>query len=289
MQRLFLALREAGLRFSRDGCAFMAQAVAFNALFALFPLVVLVLSGASFVVPNARSEALGFFDQVLPTLHDFIAGNLDSYIYGRGISSVIALGFLIWSGKNLFMGLAYALDRALGVPKGRSFVHSVAVSIAIIPLTGVLLVLAMSLPVVISIVFALAHVSYGALGTLLAAYGAAMLLVFIGAMMLYRLLPNRHMSWAFTLPGAALNALLFPALQLAFTQYVTRVDFSRVYGALSVPLVLLLWFYVVGIVFFYGAQFSAAWAAQRGVEKVPPLVDPVNPEIVLEPSVEQAS
>lgn len=288
MQRLFLALREAGLRFSRDGCAFMAQAVAFNALFALFPLLVLLLSGASLVVPNARTSALGFFDQVLPTLHDFIAGNLDSYIYGRGISSIIALGFLVWSGKNLFMGLAYALDRALGVPKGRSFVHSVAVSIAIIPLVGILLVLAMSLPVVISVALAFAHIQYGAFGTLGIAYVAAMVLVFTGAMLMYRLLPNRHMSWGFTLPGSALNALLFPLLQLAFSQYVTRVDFSHVYGALSVPLVLLLWFYVVGIVFFYGAEFSAAWAALKGSAEVPALIDTIGGEMEV-PAVEQAS
>ncbi|GAC1614476.1 MAG: hypothetical protein NVS9B12_15300 [Vulcanimicrobiaceae bacterium] len=47
MKRLILAFREAGLRFSRDGCAFLAQAIAFNSLFTLFPLIVLTITGAS--------------------------------------------------------------------------------------------------------------------------------------------------------------------------------------------------------------------------------------------------
>ena len=136
MRRLISAFRDASLRFSRDGCAFLAQSVAFNALFALFPLSVLTLSAVTLVLPAAQHRTLTFFATLAPTLHDFIVANLETYIYGRGISSIIALAILLWSGKNLFMGLAYALDRALNVPKGRPLVHNVLLSVVMLPVIG---------------------------------------------------------------------------------------------------------------------------------------------------------
>jgi membrane protein len=260
MKRLISALRDGGLRFSRDGCAFLAQSIAFNALFALFPLMVLLLSGTTLVLPMAEQRALSFFDEFAPTLHDYVAANLQSYIYGRGITSAIALIVLLWSGKNLFMGLAYALDRALGVPKGRPLVHNLALSFIMLPLTGVLLVVAIALPVIMSVSFHFLGLSDPAKATHVLVYLVSIALVFIVAVVLYRWLPNRGVSWGFALRGATVVALAWPVVQLAFAQYVTHVDFTHVYGALSAPLVLLLWFYCIGSIFLFGAECSAAWS-----------------------------
>jgi len=93
---------------------------------------------------------------------------------------------------------------------------------------------------------------------------------------LYRFLPNRHVSYGFSLPGAAIVAILWPIVQYAFAQYVTHVDFTHVYGALSAPLVLLLWFYYIGSIFLFGAEYCAAWASQKGSDDVPKLVDEIG-------------
>jgi len=278
MGRVISALREAGLRFSRDGCAFLAQAIAFNAIFALFPLVVLALSAASYVYPFAERRLLLFFDNFSPTLHQFVAANLQSYMFGRGITSVIAFIVLIWSGKNLFMGLAYALDRALGVPKGRPLIHNIALSIVMLPAMAIFLTIAMALPVVLSLAMKIAAVPDRAELTHVGAYLISIALVWIATMVLYRFLPNRDgMTWSFSLPGATVVALLWPAVQLAFTQYTLHVNFTQIYGALSVPLALLLWFYVVGMTFFYGAEFSAAWNAHVGDAHIPLVIDVIDP------------
>ncbi|MFY9664634.1 MAG: YihY/virulence factor BrkB family protein [Candidatus Cybelea sp.] len=259
MQRLISAFREAVVRFARDGCAFHAQSVAFNALFALFPLSVLAITAITFVFPESQHRALLFFDTLAPTLHDFIATNLETYIYGRGISSAIALAFLLWSGKNLFMGLAYALDRALNVPKGRPLVHNLLLSLVMLPITGVLLLVAIALPIVLSITFHVAGVQDPRRATHILSYLLSIALVFIVAVVLYRWLPNRSVSWAFALRGAAVVAIAWPPVQYAFTAYLTHVDFTHVYGALSAPLVLLLWFYWIGSIFLFGAEYSIAW------------------------------
>jgi membrane protein len=183
----------------------------------------------------------------------------------------------VWSGKNLFMGLAFALDRALGVPKGRPLMHNIALSLIMLPIMAVALVIAMGLPVILSIAMRVADVPDRQNLTHLGAYLISIALVFVASFVLYRFLPNRHMSWAFSLPGAVVVAVAWPVVQIAFTQYTLHVNFTQIYGALSVPLVLLLWFYVIGSTFFYGAEFCAAWAAHRGKDRVPALVDVIDP------------
>ena len=247
------------MRFARDGCAFHAQSVAYNALFALFPLTVLALGALTFVLPEAQHRTLAFFDTLAPTLHDYIVDNLQTYIYGRGVSSIVAIAFLVWSGKNLFMGLAYALDRALNVPKGRPLVHNLLLSVVMLPVTGVLLAIAIGLPVVLAISFNAGGIEDPRRITHILAYLISIALVFIVAVVLYRFLPNTSVSWGFALRGAAVVAIAWPVAQIAFAQYLTHVNFSYVYGALSAPLVLLLWFYCIGSIFLFGAEYSIAW------------------------------
>lgn len=259
MHRFISTFREASIRFSRDGCAFHAQSVAFNAIFALFPLTILALSGITLVIPNAQHRALFFINTLAPTLHDYIAQNLETYIYGRGISSAIAAAFVLWSGKNLFMGLAYALDRALNVPKGRPLVHNLLLSFVMLPVISILLMIAIALPIAISVTFAVAGIHDPRWVTHILAYAISIALVFIVAVVLYRWLPNQQVSWPFALRGATVVAIAWPAAQYGFTAYVTHVNFAHIYGALSAPLVLLLWFYCIGSIFLFAAEYSIAW------------------------------
>lgn len=276
MMRLILAFREAGMRFSRDGCAFLSQAIAFNALFAIFPLLVLVLTAASLIIPNAEQQVLAFFDTFAPALHDTVAANLTTYVYGRGISSAIAFIVVVWAAKNLFMGLAYALNRALAVPKSRPLLHDMLLSLVMLPLTGVIMLVAIGMPVAVSIVFTYAQIADPRNFSQILAYAISMALVFVIVIFLYTFLPNRRVRWQFAVPGASFVALMWPAVQFLFAFYTVHVDFTHIYGALSAPLVLLLWFYLIGVIFLFGAELSAGWAHLKGTERVAPLVDPVS-------------
>jgi len=277
MRRLFLSLREAGLRFSRDGCGFLAQAVAFNSLFALFPLVVIAFTIVSYFIPLPEGRLLGFIDTFAPTAHQFVEANIQSYNHGRGISSIVAAVFLIWSGKNLFMALTYALDRALGVPKGRPLLHDIALAIVMLPAMGVMLLISMALPIILQIALFVYRVPDGRHIGQVAAYLLSLGLVFVVTATLYAFLPNRRLAWHFGVPGATFVACIWPLVQFAFEQYTLHVDFTHIYGALSAPLVLLLWFYLVGSIFLYGAEYCTAWAAEHGSIQVPIMVDTLAP------------
>jgi membrane protein len=132
-----------------------------------------------------------------------------------------------------------------------------------LPVMALILMVAMALPIVIAIILVLAEVPDRQYLSHIGAYAISLTLVFVVTMVLYRFLPNRRISWSFSLPGAILVSILWPLVQFAFTQYTLHVNFTKIYGALSVPLALLLWFYVIGSVFFFGAEFSAAWHADK--------------------------
>jgi membrane protein len=119
-----------------------------------------------------------------------------------------------------------------------------------------LLLIAIALPVVLAVTFRIAGIHDPQRITHLLGYLISIALVYIVAVLLYRLLPNRPISWAFASRGAAIVAIAWPAVQYAFAAYVTHVDFTRIYGALSAPLVLLLWFYCIGSIFLFGAEYS---------------------------------
>jgi len=180
------------------------------------------------------------------------------------------------------MGVAYALNRALGVPKSRPLYHDIAISIVMLPLTGIVILFAIGMPVAVSIVFAKAHIQDPRGLSELLAYLLSMALVFIVVVFLYTFLPNRSVRWQFAVPGASFVALVWPAVQYIFAFYTVHVDFTRIYGALSAPLVLLLWFYLIGCIFLFGAELSAGWAHMKGTVPVAPLVDPVDEQHTVE-------
>lgn len=263
--------RAAGTRFSADGCAFHAQAIAFNAIFATFPLVLLVIAVLGFIfgTSEGQARALALVASLAPGVHDVLSAELPMVVRARGISGAISIVALIWSGKNLFMALAYALDRSLGVTKGRPLVTDIAIAIVTIPVVGIVLLVATIVPIAISYAVKQGGLPHADLIAQVTPYGVGAVAIFVLALLLYDYLPNRKVNWRFGIPGAAFTAVSWELAQVAFAIYTTRVDFGHVYGAITAVVILLLWFYYMATIFLFGAQLSAQWHAHDSAAAAP--------------------
>ena len=270
MPRLIDVLRTAGVRFSRDGCVILAQALAFNALFSMIPLALLAVAVLGYVYGSAEGQnlLLSVVDDVAPALHDLLADNIKNAVAFRGLSGAVAVVALIWSGKNLFQALTYALNRSLSVPAGRPFIHDVALSIVMLPVMGVLLLVSTLVPPAVTFVTNVFGFSIPILAQI-AAYVASIVLIFVVAATLYRFLPNRLLRWNFGIPGAIFTAAAYELAQIGFTIFTSHVNLYRIYGALSTVFALLIWFYLMGLIFLYGAELSAAWLERTSVPAEP--------------------
>jgi membrane protein len=259
MLRVIAIFRAAGLRFSRDGCAFLAQAIAFNAIFAIFPLTILTIAALGYIYGSAdgQSHVISLIGSVAPELQSVLTENMHHVVQFRGISGVLASIALVWSGKNLFQGIAYALNRVLDVPVGRPLLVDILVALVMLPMLGVLLTLATAVPLVISFVAAYGPLKTSALASQIAGYGTGLILIFVVTMGLYTYLPNRRLGLRFGIPGALFVTLAWEIAQIAFALYSTHVNFRHVYGALGAFAALLIWFYYMATIFLFGAELCA--------------------------------
>ncbi len=270
MRRVVAVLRAAAIRFAQDGCGFFAQAIAFNALFAVFPVLILIFAVMGFIYGNnGQAIASSLIGELAPSVQGLLLENVHHIIAFRGISGAIAIVALLWSGKNLFGTLSYSLDRSLGIPKGRHPLLEILIASVTLPAITAALLVATSVPGIIAFIARLGGLEHAQLWTQLAGYGAGILLVFAVTMGLYTFLPNRRFSLRFGIPGAIVTTVLWELSQIAFAAYSSHIDFRHVYGALAAVAILLLWFYYMGTIFLFGAEVSAQWFATEGDSRSP--------------------
>jgi membrane protein len=260
--RLVRVFRAAGLRFSAEGSAFMSQAIAFTAMFSLVPLTLLSVSMLAFIfgtdIGMARANAA--IQAYVPALGDLLSTNVNAVVRYRGLSGIVGLIGLAWSGKGLFQALTYALNRSLGITRYRHIVWDVAIALTLVPVAGVILIVATVLPVVITLIVQFAGLESLRWAPQIASYAGSAALVFICSAFLYAYLPNRRPRWGAVIPGALTCAVGYSIAQIAFAIYTTyAANAFQIYGALSALFVLLLWLDLIGVVFLFGAHVSAAW------------------------------
>jgi YihY family inner membrane protein len=270
--RLIRVFRDAGRRFSLAGSAFTAQAIAFTALFALVPLTLVAVAMLAFVygTDEGVERAHDVIQAYVPQLQGLLAGNLDAIVRYRGVSGIVGLVGLVWSGKNLFQALTFGLNRSLGVTRYRHYVWDVLLALVLVPFAGVVLIVATVLPVAITLVVQFAGLESLRWAPQISSYAASAVLVLLVSALLYFYLPNRHARWSVVLPGAFVCAIGYSIAQIAFAVYTTYAAYAfQIYGALSALVVLLLWLDLIGVVFLFGAHVSAAWEEETAAEPLP--------------------
>ena len=263
--RTIAVFKAAGYRFAADGCAFFAQALAFNAVFAVFPIIILTVAALASIFGGKVGEAdtRALVASVAPGIQDVLYENINQIVAFRGLSGAISVVALLWSGKNLFQGLAYSLNRALGVPDGRPLVADILVALVMLPIIGTLFIIATIVPLVITFVVTYGGFRHAEILTQVIGYATGVVLIFVIVVVLFTYLPNRKVGLGFAIPGAIFVTVAWEIAQVAFALYTSHVDFRHVYGALAALALLLVWFYYMASIFLFGAQLSAQWAEQH--------------------------
>jgi membrane protein len=275
LRELVDVMRVAGLNFSSDGASFLAQAVAFNAIFAAIPLSLVIVAMFGYIYGTAAGSerALETIDRLAPQIYDLVSSNLPSVVAYRGISGAIGLAGLVWSAKNVFGAISYGLDRSLGIPS-RHFVIEMLIALVLVPIVGIVLILATAVPVLISTVVRVAGLTSLRGIPTVGSYAFSLGLIFVLSALIYTYLPNRRASWTFGIPGAIVTAVGYSIAQVAFGIYSAHANFLQIYGTLSAIFAVMLWVYFVSMIFLFGAHVSAEWERQMArrpqSEAVPP-------------------
>lgn len=252
--------RAAGLLVSRE-IAVLTNAVAFNFLLCLFPLL-LVVAFASEQLPFGRragTALLLLLQELIPFNPQAVAESVRGLTrLSRGFE-LLSILLIVWGSSGIFIPVEMALNRALGGSLHRSFWKSRLLAFLMTVFGGLL--------ALVSIALTVAARSYSRDWPLTAGYAVKLTAVLLTVFLffaIYRVIPDAPVK-----TKAALQAALWAggAWELAKYVFVSRLPGMRLealYGPLAFAVALVLWAYVSSLILVFGALMAVAAPRSRG-------------------------
>jgi YihY family inner membrane protein len=238
-----------GTLLSRD-IAVLTNAIAFNFLLCLFPLLAVVVAVAQ-QLPGARrfgAALLLVLQELIPFGHAALADAVRSLTrLARGLE-LLSLALIVWGSSGIFMPVEMALSRAWGGPTHRSFWRSRLLAF-LMTSAGGLLALA-------SIALTVAARGYREEWPTLAEYAAklsGLLLSYVLFFLIYRLIPAAPVGTRVAFRAALWSGTAWEVVKYFFVGRLASLNLQAFYGPLAFSVSLILWAYVSSLVLVFGA------------------------------------
>jgi len=252
----------------------MSAALTYFTMLSLAPTLIIAVAIAGYIYqPHlVKAEIVQHLSTITtPDIATYVAGLIENAnAPGAGfIAGAVSLSILLFAASGVFTQLCDTFDDIWDVSlDGKGFWYSVQkrlVGVAMVIVVGLLLIAALILESVIAYLNELAE-GYPQLVTWLGVADRSLsflLMPFVFAM-LFWFLPSTKIQWRDIWPAAVLTACLVAASRYLIGFYLKFSTTSEIYAASSTLVVLLIWVYMTGLVVFFGASFSYAWAQVYG-------------------------
>ncbi len=277
------------LKWQRDECLEMGAALAYYALFSMFPIILVILSVMGFWVgpqTHAYDQILLFARESLPTeAFSLVEATLIEFHQQSAGASVVGFVVLLFTASGFFSALSRSFEKIWNVhPAAQDNNHWVEIALRVIwkRILAFLMVMASALLILLSL---LSQIAIDLLLEILERFGdysalfvldrvallpplqrgvSFILLVFV-VMVLFRVLPTTRNTWHDVFLGSVLTASLLVLLQQLISNSVISLG-SRFqsYGIIGGVMVLLLWIYLTSQIFFLGGEFTYIYARMFG-------------------------
>jgi membrane protein len=249
--------------FFEDNCLGMAAQLAYYFFFALFPTLLVVIAVADVFATDVIQMLSGLGGFVPPEALGLITDQLGKLTDGEQ-GGLLTIGMLtaIWSSSAAMTAIIDTLNAAYDIDEGRPWwkVRLTAMSLTI------------GLAVFIVIAFALV-VAGPTLAERLADrwfLGAAFewtwkilqwpvvfALVSAAMAIVYYYAPDAEQDWVWITPGSIAATTMWLMASLGFKYYIANFGGYESYGVIGGVMVLMLWFYLTGLVVLLGAEMNA--------------------------------
>ncbi len=239
--------------------------LAFLSIFSLFPFLIFLIAivgyvggeemGMQVIYTAINSLPSDAAKSLLPRVQEIVSGPPQSFL-------TIAIIGVIWTASSSVEGCRtilnrayrvhlpppYLLRRLISIAEFFVLTFSIAVGIMVFVIAPSILTIK---EIESSLQFITQYDSEEARHTIVFCFLVAM------TSLLYYVIPNVKQKITRTFPGAVLTVLLWFATQKLFALYLDNFDqFSLVYGGLAGIMIYLMFFYLVNLIFIFGAQFN---------------------------------
>ena len=253
--------------FGSAGGGLLAGGLAYAALFAIIPALLLVLGIAGFVLrdPSRETQLVDAIGGALPPLQPLAAAAIESVGKGATATSVVGIVGLVWGASRFYGALDDAFARIFRDAPVRGFVDR-----TIRGLVSVGLLIGALLAAIVLTSLTSALIDQRLLGDALGPgsrtvvqFGApvvAAIAFVIGTSFIFRVVPDRRLTWRAILPPAVVAGLVLALFTQAFTLLAPRlVGAAAVLGSIAAVFALLAWLSTSFQVLLVGA----AWVRVR--------------------------
>jgi membrane protein/epoxyqueuosine reductase len=242
----------------------LANAISFNLLLCLFPLL-LVLGAFAQQLPLGSKAATALtllLQELIPFGHQALSQSLRGLAKtARGLE-FFSLVLIVWGSSGIFIPVEMALNRVWGGRPNRSFLVSRVLAF-LMTVAGGLIALA-------SVALTSTARDYSRDWPKLAGFsakGSAMLLTVLLFFLIYRLIPDAPVSGRVALKAALWAGVSWEAAKYAFLIQVNRMNLQAFYGPLAFAVSLVLWAYVSSLILVFGALMSPAAASSARAKR----------------------
>jgi membrane protein len=281
-------LRKTFEEFLADNCFSSAAALAYHAIFAIGPLVVLTITIAGMVMDPERVSG-----EVERQLSQVISedGAVQVRLMIRHFQQAPAsptgaiLGTLaILLGATGFLTeLQAALNTAWNAPPDQGGFSSLLFkrAVQVVAVLAIAAILLASMLVSMGVAFVI-RATGGWIGQEISAllvssldFCTALLLHALIFAAIFKFLPDVRVAWRDAVTGGAFTAFCFMVGRWAIGLYLGAQDISLSYGAAGSLVLVLIWVYYSTLILLLGAEFTQVWSRRNG------LAHPARPEPLL--------
>jgi membrane protein len=267
--------------FGEDECGIRAAALAYYTVFALPPLLILLvmIAGRIWSPAEVQRALEGQFAGMMGEsggrqIHQMMVHGQQS-AGGGMVATISSIVGLILGATGAFLSLQDALNRVWEVKPDprqggiRTFLTKRLLSMGMVLGLGFLLAVSLALTAGIS---ALGGYLGGSIPPAIMhaidfAVSCAVLIALFAA--LFKVLPDAEIAWRDVWVGGAVTGVLFVLGKFAIGLYLGRSKPGDAFGAASALAVVLVWAYYAGMILLFGAEFTQEWATARGSGVVP--------------------
>jgi membrane protein len=273
LKQVYVLLDRAARKYKKDNPLQLAGTTAFFAVFAMAPLIVIIISVAGILLGQDQIQT-----KLFEEIHNFLGEQSTQYIRDivdnfqdtrkSIIGTIVGFVIFIFIATTFFSVLQKSLNsiwRIRAKPKHNILktLYDRLISFGLILSLGFIMLVSFIIDTAISLFQDYMHERLPDLTVVLIEVGNLILsfVIFVVIFaMIYRFLPDAHIKWRVTWVGASITALLFVIGRALISFGLGSLDIGAIYGAAGSLVVILLWVFYSSLIFFFGAEITQQYA-----------------------------
>lgn len=281
-KKFFHVLKEAGKAFSADNALKLSAALSYYTIFAIGPLLVIVLSLSGIFLGEAAVEGK-LYGQIKGLVGSDAAMQIQLIIQniqeteGSTLGAIIGGVVLVIGATGIFAEIQDSINYiwSLKAKPKRGLVKLLInrlLSFSLIVSLGFLLIVSLVANALMDILSErLTRYFQDTMVYLMYAFNIILILGIISLLfaIIFKVLPDGKIKWKDAFIGASFTSLLFLLGKSAIGYYLGSSKLGATYGTAASVVIILTWVYYTSIILYFGAEFTKVYALEYGGGIVP--------------------